>query len=375
LGKALTAAQKRSDSLASVLKTKSDSLSIALGITNTNLAALTRSVDSIKVQVANVNGQLAQLNSQLTIVTTQLTQLNQQFGALGADYAALNARYQELSATLQGLNSQIAALQAEQLKLLEKLNAILLQLTPPPDITTGLIAYYPFNGNLLDSNVTATKRDGIPGGTITYTIDRFGNPSRSIGFSSAAEGYVKTPSSINDLANTFTISCWVNPLSTDRIIPEGITGGEGYGSQMIVHPTHGGAWGNASQNAGVGFSVGKNQIAIIEHTHLFGAAPLVYSTLLNGWHLITIVYENHIPKLYIDGVLVKTGRATSIVNVRPSNGNDINNGYGNYNNSGIGNGFSPSGTPPVPQFNGSIDEFRIYNRALTQTEISYLASH
>jgi hypothetical protein len=91
--------------------------------------------------------------------------------------------------------------------------------------------------------------------------------------------------------------------------------------------------------------------------------------------LVTIVYENHIPKLYVDGVLVKTGKASSVANVRPSNGNDINNGFGNYSSSGIGNGFSPSGTPPIPQFNGSIDEFRIYNRALTQTEISYLASH
>ena len=375
LGKALTAAQKRSDSLASVLKTKSDSLSIALGITNSNLNALTKSVDSIKVQVGNINGQLTQLNNQLTSITSQLTQLNQQFGALGADYAALNSKYQELSATLQGLNTQIAALQAEQLKLLEKLNAILLQITPPADITTGLVAYYPFNGNLLDSNVTATKRDGIPGGTITYTADRFGNPSRSIGFSSAAVGYVKTPSSINDLANTFTISCWVNPLSTDRVIPEGITGSEGYGTQLIVHPTHGGAWGNASQNAGVGFSVGKNQITVVEHSHLYIASPLVYPASLNGWHLVTIVYENHIPKLYVDGALVKTGKASSIANVRPSNGNDINNGFGNYSSSGIGNGFSPSGTPPIPQFNGSIDEFRIYNRALTQTEISYLASH
>jgi len=131
LGKALTAAQKRSDSLASVLKTKSDSLSIALGITNSNLSALTKSVDSIKVQVGNINGQLTQLNNQLTSITSQLTQLNQQFGALGADYASLNAKYQELSATLQGLNTQIAALQAEQAKLLDQLNAILIQLNPP----------------------------------------------------------------------------------------------------------------------------------------------------------------------------------------------------------------------------------------------------
>jgi septal ring factor EnvC (AmiA/AmiB activator) len=179
LAKALTNAQKRSDSLSNVLRTKSDSLSLALGLTNVNLANLTKSVDSIKVQVANINGQLTQLNSQLTIVTTQLTQLNQQFGALGADYAALNAKYQELSATLQELNTQIAALQTEQLKLLERLNAIFLQLNPPVDITTGLVAYFPFSGNAGDSS--GNGNHGTVNGA-TLTSDRFGTLNSSYSF-------------------------------------------------------------------------------------------------------------------------------------------------------------------------------------------------
>jgi hypothetical protein len=227
----------------------------------------------------------------------------------------------------------------------------------------------------LDSNTTSIKRDGIAGGAITFTADRFGNPARSVSFTSTKEGYVKTPSSINDLINTFTISCWVNALSNDRIISEGITGREGYGNQMIVHPTHGGAWGIASQNAGVGLCVSSNQVAVIEHTDGIIATPLVHNSSINGWHLVTIVYVNHIPKLYLDGILVKTGKATSILNVRPSNGNDINNGYANYSTSGFGRGFTPTGMPTLAQFNGSIDEYRIYNRALTQSEITYLANN
>lgn len=244
-----------------------------------------------------------------------------------------------------------------------------------PDILSGLVAYYPFNGDLLDSNVTSMKRNGVAGGSINYAGDRFGNSAKAISFNSSVEGYVRTPSAINDLINTFTISCWVNALTNDRIVNEGITGSEGHGYQMILHPTHGGAWGVASENAGVGLCVGTNQVAVLEHTNGFIAAPLVYNKVLNGWHLITLVYENHIPKLYIDGILVKNGKATTILNVRPSNGNDINNGYGNYNTSGFGRGFSPTGTPPIPQFNGSIDEFRIYNRALDQDEITFLSKN
>jgi hypothetical protein len=84
------------------------------------------------------------------------------------------------------------------------------------------------------------------------------------------------------------------------------------------------------------------------------------------------VYEDHLPKLYINGVLVKTGKVSSILNVRPSNGYD-GNVFGDYSSSGFGRAFSPTGTP-FAQFNGSIDDFRIYNRVLTQSEIKYLAN-
>jgi hypothetical protein len=131
LSKALSAAQKRSDSLSNILKTKSDSLSNALGITNANLAALSKSVDSIKTQITSINGQLTQLNSQLASLTTQLNLLNQQLAAIGGNVSQLAAQYQTLSASLETINSQILALQVEQQKLLDKLNAILLQLNPP----------------------------------------------------------------------------------------------------------------------------------------------------------------------------------------------------------------------------------------------------
>ncbi len=371
LSKALSNAQKRSDSLANVLRTKSDSLSLALGLTNANLANLTKSVDSIKTQIATISGQLTQLNLQLTSITSQLTQLNQQLGALGGDVSQLAAQYQALSASLQTINTQIAALQAEQLKLLEKLNAILIQLNPPQtNPLNGILAYYRFSENAGDSS---GQNNHATISNAKYTTDRFGVPLRAISFTSPNVEYVRTPAIINNVVNTFTISCWVSSLSDDKLIPEGITGGEGYGNQAVLHPAHGGNWGNASQNAGVGLFVGKNQVAVVEHTHLFISAPLVYSTSLNGWHHITVVYENHIPKLYIDGVFVKVGKASAIMNVRPSNGTDINNGFGDYSTSGFGRAFSPSGT--LAQFNGSIDDFRIYNRALTQSEITYLSKN
>lgn len=238
------------------------------------------------------------------------------------------------------------------------------------DLNNGLVSYYRFSENTGDSS---GQNNHATNSNAKYTTDRFGVPLRAISFSSTNVEYVRSSAIINNVANTFTISCWVNSLSDDKLITEGITGREGYGNQAVLHPVHGGNWGIASQNAGVGLFVGRNQVVVVEHTHQYISAPLVYSTTLNGWHLITLIYENHIPMLYIDGVLVKTGKVSGILNVRPSNGTDINNGFANYSTSGLGRAFSPAGAPA--QFNGAIDDFRVYNRVLTQSEINYLANN
>jgi hypothetical protein len=137
----------------------------------------------------------------------------------------------------------------------------------------------------------------------------------------------------------------------------------------IIHPSHGILWGDQKENAGMGFTVGKNQVAISEHSDSYVFAPLVYNANLEGWHLITIVYDNHIPKLYVDGVFIKSGIVSGYKNIRPSNGSDAT----QYEYSGFGRAFSGKHTKsPSPQFEGLIDDFKIYNRVLSQSEISWL---
>ena len=323
----VTALQKRSDSLAS-----------ALAITNNNLGALSRTVDSIKTQLSNIVIQINQLNIQLTTVNANIVLINAQIVILNQQYADLLAR----------------------------LNAILAQLTiTPTSLNTGLVAYYPFTGNAGDSS--GNGNHGIITAA-TLTIDRYNSNSSALNFNSSNQ-FVRTKNVLQNVINTFSISVWVNPRSTDIIKTEGITGLEGYGTQSVIHPTHGGSWGDQTLNAGVGLNVGSNQIQVIEHTHLFIASPLVYSTSITGWHNITIVYDNHIPSLYLDGKLVRVGLATKIQNVRPSNGY-----CAFYSNSGFGMSFSPNGSP-TGQFVGQFDDVRIYNRVLTQQEITYLSTH
>ena len=351
LGKALSDTQKRSDSLANVLRTKSDSLSLALGITNTNLANLTKSVDSIKSQIANISGQLTQLNLQLTSITTQLTQLNQQLGALGGDVSQLAAQYQALSTSLQTINNQIAALQAEQLKLLEKLNAILLQLNPSVDIKTGLIGYYPFSGNAGDSS--GNGNHGIATG-ISLSTDRFGVPNRSY-FFNGVNSYPLPPDPVQQvliqnkfisLSSDYSISAWFSSSDVNKF------------QQCIINSTPHTGFAVELNNENVRnrlmYGVGPGN-AFWTRIYLPGTTTNFQNNL---WYHMTFVKSGSNYTLYLNGQIESTIAIPQSSSYTESAGLVIGS---------IGDGNEV--------FKGKIDEVRVYNRALTQDQITYLATH
>jgi hypothetical protein len=72
-----------------------------------------------------------------------------------------------------------------------------------------------------------------------------------------------------------------------------------------------------------------------------------------GWFHLAVVYTDRTPKLYINGKLAETG-PVSQKTVHP--GCNIGAGVDSKN------------------FRGILDEFRIYNRALSEAEIQALAS-
>ncbi len=238
------------------------------------------------------------------------------------------------------------------------------QNTPSAPPQEGLVAWYPFNGNTEDA--TINSNNGSFHGS-QLSLDRAGNANSAI-MQNGNPSYLRTKSVINNVSNDFSISFWVYPLKNDIVKTQGISGLEGYGTMPVIHAAHGGNWGTASSNAGVGVNVGINQIQVVEHTHLFIASPLVYPCNLVGWNHITVVYRDHIPSLYLNGEFVKQGLKSSITNVRPSNGF-----CSWYSESGFGRSFSPNGNP-IGQFNGSYDEIMIYNRPLSDNEVMQLYS-
>lgn len=212
--------------------------------------------------------------------------------------------------------------------------------TPNIDINTGLVAYYPFNGNANDES--GNGNHGIVNGA-TLTTDRFGNSNKSYYFSGAGCG-TRIDATINttSIQNGLTISIWVLRVGNGCIGPrllEIYNTVDGPGSAQ---------WGWDNSNStwfGSQTSSGNSPYST------FGVRPN------NQWTHLVYTNNGSIASFYQDGVLINT--KTSI-------GNPI---------LGQTAAFGRMNHPAFDAFNGKLDDIRIYNRALSPAEVQYLYTH
>jgi len=208
--------------------------------------------------------------------------------------------------------------------------------------TIGLLAWYPFNNNGLDSS--GNNNNGIIYGP-TATTDRFNHANQALLFS----GNNQYISVANDVySSNLTLSSWM--YANDF----GGTGNSG-GKVIFFKATSTGY--NIDYDLGVGLDASSNAVAFFN----FGQGSSQYVGLLSNtilqashWYLITATRENGVANLYINGNL----DATTTYSFTPADEN-FNLTLGMSNNS-------------FQSFSGKLDELRIYNRALTATEIQTL---
>jgi gliding motility-associated-like protein len=244
-------------------------------------------------------------------------------------------------------------------------------------LQNGLIGWYPFCGNTNDQS--PQQNNGFPSGPLTYGPDRYNNLNTAIRFTGNGES-VRTTKIERNTTNSFSYVTWVNTSNIVSLPIETINPNSGFGIDLstscVIHATHGYNWNLNAQHTGAGLYISKNGVFVLEHTNSVVATPLVWTGTLSGWHSVAIVYQNHLPTLYIDGKFAKTGLITPYT-VHPSFGCDsffVSPNYP-YISCGFGKGFNPSIVGvPVVNFKGSIDDIKIYNRALTAAEINELYS-
>ncbi|MCX8158004.1 MAG: PA14 domain-containing protein [Verrucomicrobiae bacterium] len=151
---------------------------------------------------------------------------------------------------------------------------------------------------------------------------------------------------LTNIANTFTLEFWAYPTRGRNTTTENTSGLAGTsGQRYAVAPES----VNLGTVVGAGVSVGTNGVSVFEHGTSYLPSLLVFDTNITDWVHIAVVYQNKQPRLYLNGVLVRTGLTSTRATVFPSK---------------LFGGVSSYG-----YYGGWLDEVTIYDRALSDTEI------
>jgi hypothetical protein len=206
--------------------------------------------------------------------------------------------------------------------------------TEPASLKNGLIAYYPFNGNANDES--GNGNNGTAFSTIP-TTDRFSRINSAFSFD-GVQSYVEAPIEFK----SYSISIWYNTPILKSTFNTLFTYNNTY-AQLTLD-------------------------GIVYARYQYPTPPSLsgitnYISSFNKWNNLIVIFDANSKTLdiYVNGV---------------NNFRAIESGDGIFNISWenniiyLGMFFNRSS-----YFNGKIDDVRIYNRALTQEEITYLANN
>jgi hypothetical protein len=288
------------------------------------------------------------INGVKKLVSTSATALQSPVWSLGTvDLASVGTNLASVRNLAVGVDSSgTGTVYVDDIRLYREAPA---QAVPVDPGTGDLMAHYAMENNLQDS--TGSGYDGTaPELAASYTDGPVGLGSAlSLAADDFAQQYVELP--IGPLVTTLTsatFATWVDYVSEGnnwvRVFDFGTSNTEGY---MFLCPSTG---TNGPMRLAITQAAGGADESLID-------APM---TLPAGWHHVAAVFDaaSMTMQLYLDGQVVAQGAtATLPADMGSTTQNWL--GRSQYDADGL--------------FTGGIDEFRIYNRALSQAEILYLA--
>jgi len=217
------------------------------------------------------------------------------------------------------------------------------------DLTAGLVAFYPFNGNANDES--GNGNNGIIKNSVSITSDRAGTANSAYNFSGGTIELAHKPYLAIQQGASFSISIWAIKTGNENpvhIIGKRPVGAHEFNWQIGQHTTPGGAPGGGIVFTGV---TGSNETGI-------GYGGISDSAITkDSWENIIGTFNQGEWSLYKNGKLVANKKSL----IAPI---DTGNPVVEIGNCGSWGAFI-----------GKIDDIRIYNRNLNQAEINYLSKH
>lgn len=206
-------------------------------------------------------------------------------------------------------------------------------------LSNGLILHYPMNGNASDNSGNASN--GTIVGGVTATTDRFDNAGQALSFN-GSNGHIDVPDGTYFNGGSFSVSVWVK-LNTYASWSRIFDFGNGPANNNVLFSPTNGTSGKAASEIYNG-TVSGGQIS----------SPTV-QTGTGKWQHLVYTFESGTGKILLNGVVIAQGTQTAPQNVLRTI-------------CYIGRSNWTTDT----YINGSLDDFRLYDRALTTTEIQSL---
>lgn len=218
-------------------------------------------------------------------------------------------------------------------------------------IQTGLVGHWTFNGPDMTPNVRDRSGQGNHGNLIgqTSTTTAPGKLGQALDFDGVNDVVRVSDSSSLDITTSVTVSAWVYENTAAQ------------GSDVVVVKGNSGAGSVATQAYLMDFGdTRRPRFAVSNGLTVISALTSSNFTTIGNWHHWVGVYENNVAvRLYIDGVLAIATASTTFGSI------NLDSTYG-LGIAGRGDG-GVVNSPPL-----KIDDVRVYNRALSATEVADL---
>lgn len=213
-----------------------------------------------------------------------------------------------------------------------------------PDVTTGLIAHYKFNDNASPAtDSTGLGHSGTLVGTPAYVAGTT-NMGRALSLNGTTQ-YVTTLDAANlDFTTAYTLAAWVNPPATltgsNPLIVKNYQGTPGYY-----------LYANITSSANCG---SVNQIVGGHQPGQAGDACTTTTLPAGTWSHVAVTFDGTNTQLYVNGVASGLPRTPTAAAAAGTGTLDI--GHSSWGE------FLPA----------TVDDVRVYNRALTSTDMAVL---
>ncbi len=204
------------------------------------------------------------------------------------------------------------------------------------DLTDGLVAHYPLDGNALD--ISGNNNHGLPNSTAVPSADRFGNPSSAYHFNGIdSQIIIPGSTSLDSPATASTQFAWIRLEGFSQV-------GSNFGPILMKSTSSANDFMYRLDVSAGGFGVAFGD--------WYTSAGATYDTPLETWFNIAATWDGLTARFYVNGQYIGGDDVTASVT---DDGRDLV----------IGADYPGA----YESFWGTIDDVRVYNRALSDEEI------